>query len=89
MVTDIEINSQDTNQILIACGNLNSPGGGVYKTNNGGNTWFQVSGIPNPIVGKIQICHAPSNPNIIYAIAFIAICSIGSIIINKKSWHSN
>ena len=67
MVTDIVINTLDTNQVLIACGNLESPGGGVYKTNNGGNTWFQANGIPNPIVGKIQICHAPSNPDIIYA----------------------
>ena len=67
MVTDIEINPLDTNQVLIACGNLNSPGNGVYKTNDGGNTWQQVNGIPNPISGKIQICNAPSNPNIVYA----------------------
>lgn len=67
MVTDIEINPLDTTQVLIACGNLNSPGNGVYKTNDGGNTWQQVNGIPNPVVGKIHLCQAPSNPNIIYA----------------------
>ena len=67
MVTDIEINPLDTNQVLIACGNLNSPGNGVYKTNDGGINWQQVNGIPSPISGKIQICNAPSNPNIIYA----------------------
>ena len=67
MVTDIEINLLDTNKVLIACGNLSSPGNGVYKTNDGGNTWQQVNGIPNPVVGKIHLCQAPSNPNIIYA----------------------
>ena len=67
MVTDIEINPLDTNQVLIACGNLNSPGNGVYKTNTGGNTWQQVNGIPNPVVGKIHLCQAPSDPNIVYA----------------------
>ena len=67
MVTDIEINALDTNQVLIACGNLNSQGNGVYKTNNGGNTWQQVNGIPNPVAGKVQICNAPSDPNIVYA----------------------
>jgi len=67
MVTDIEINPLDTNQVLIACGNLNSPGNGVYKTNTGGNSWQQVNGIPNPVVGKIHLCQAPSDPNIVYA----------------------
>ena len=65
MVTDIEINPNDTNQVLIACGNLSSPGGGVYKTIDGGNNWQQVNGIPNPVVGKIQLCQAPSDPNIV------------------------
>ena len=67
MVTDIEINPLDTNQVLIACGNLNSPGNGVYKTMTGGNNWQQVNGIPNPVVGKIHLCQAPSDPNIVYA----------------------
>ena len=31
-------------------------------------------------------CDYPGHPSIIYAIAFIAICSIGSIVINKKAW---
>ena len=67
MVTDIEINPLDTTQVLIACGNLNSPGNGVYKTIDDGVNWFLVNGIPNPVVGKIHLCQAPSDPNIIYA----------------------
>ena len=31
-------------------------------------------------------CDYHGYPSIIYAIAFIAICSIGSIIINNKAW---
>ena len=34
-------------------------------------------------------CDYHGHPSIIYAIAFIAICLIGSIIINKKAWRSN
>jgi len=43
-----------------------SVGGGVWKTNNAGRTWFPISdeGIPIGSIGAIAV--APSNPNIIY-----------------------
>ncbi len=44
-----------------------SVGGGVWKTENSGRTWFPISdeGIPIGSIGAIAV--APSNPNIVYA----------------------
>jgi hypothetical protein len=43
-----------------------SVGGGVWKTENAGRTWFPISdeGIPIGSIGAIAV--APSNPNIVY-----------------------
>jgi photosystem II stability/assembly factor-like uncharacterized protein len=43
-----------------------SVGGGVWKTENSGRTWFPISdeGIPIGSVGAIAV--APSNPNVVY-----------------------
>src|ERR1022692_456269 len=43
-----------------------SVGGGVWKTENAGHTWFPISdqGIPIGSIGAIAV--APSNPNIVY-----------------------
>jgi hypothetical protein len=38
MTTDILINHQNTQLILAACGNLSSPGAGIYRSTNGGST---------------------------------------------------
>ena len=45
---------------------MGSVGGGVWKTENAGRTWFPVSdqGIPIGSIGAIAV--APSDPNIIY-----------------------
>jgi hypothetical protein len=46
------------------------PGGGPYKTTNGGDTWHQLSGgLPtDDFVGKIGIAVSPSNSNRLYAV---------------------
>src|SRR5580692_1821861 len=43
-----------------------SVGGGVWKTENSGRTWYPVSdeGIPIGSIGAIAV--APSNPNVVY-----------------------
>ena len=44
---------------------------GIYKSTDGGTTWNQLlNGLPspNPIIGRISIAVAPSNPNYIYAL---------------------
>ncbi|HUA98746.1 MAG TPA: hypothetical protein VMA34_10500 [Terracidiphilus sp.] len=47
----------------------NLPGGGLYKSTDGGDTWHKLGGgLPDDnFVGKIGIAIAPSNPNRLYA----------------------
>jgi photosystem II stability/assembly factor-like uncharacterized protein len=47
----------------------NLPGGGLYKSTDGGDTWKQLTGgLPTgDYVGKIGMAIAPSNPNRIWA----------------------
>jgi photosystem II stability/assembly factor-like uncharacterized protein len=48
----------------------NLPGGGLYKSTDGGDTWKQLTGgLPNDdFVGRIGIAIAPSNPNRLWAV---------------------
>ncbi|MGB7267102.1 MAG: hypothetical protein WBC92_16420, partial [Terracidiphilus sp.] len=48
----------------------NLPGGGLYKSTDGGNTWHQLTGgFPDDgFVGKIGIAVSPSNSNRLYAV---------------------
>ena len=48
----------------------NMPGGGLYKSIDGGDTWKQLtSGLPtDDFVGKIGIAVAPSNPRRLWAV---------------------
>ncbi len=45
------------------------PGGGVYKSTDGGTTWKKLEGhgLPDPPVGKIGLGIAQSNPDVVYA----------------------
>jgi len=47
----------------------NGPGGGLFKSNNGGNTWKQLTaGLPPTGIGRTGIAIAASNPSRVYAI---------------------
>jgi photosystem II stability/assembly factor-like uncharacterized protein len=47
----------------------NGPGSGLYRSEDGGDTWKQVtSGIPSEKLGRIRIAFAPSAPRRVYAI---------------------
>ena len=47
----------------------NGPGGGIYKSTDGGNTWKQLtSGLPNEGMGKSGIALSAANPRRIYAV---------------------
>ena len=48
----------------------NLPGGGLYKSIDGGDTWKQLTGgLPtDDFVGKIGIAISPSNPNRLWAV---------------------
>ncbi|HEX2787755.1 MAG TPA: T9SS type A sorting domain-containing protein [Ignavibacteria bacterium] len=67
MVTDIVINHSDTNYVYLACGNLNSPGVGLYRsTNAGGSFQKMTSGLPTTWGGKAIFSIFKANPAIIY-----------------------
>src|SRR5947209_6979871 len=45
------------------------PGGGIFKSNDGGDTWQQLTnGVPVEGLGRIGIAVAPTNPARVYAI---------------------
>jgi photosystem II stability/assembly factor-like uncharacterized protein len=47
----------------------NSPGGGIYKSTDGGSTWTQLTaGLPTEALGRIGLAVAPSNPRRVYAV---------------------
>jgi hypothetical protein len=47
----------------------NGPGGGVFKSIDGGTTWNQLSkGLPTECVGKVGIGISASNPRRVYAV---------------------
>jgi photosystem II stability/assembly factor-like uncharacterized protein len=42
--------------------------GGIYKSTDGGETWTKLSnGLPNQLIGRIDIDIARSNPKVVYA----------------------
>jgi len=47
----------------------NGPGGGIFKSVDGGTTWAQLTnGLPSECVGRSGIAIAPSNPRRVYAV---------------------
>ncbi|HEY3280123.1 MAG TPA: hypothetical protein VGJ83_06385, partial [Gemmatimonadales bacterium] len=47
----------------------NGPGGGIYKSTDGGTTWQQLTaGLPPAGIGRTGIAVAPSNPQRVYAV---------------------
>jgi len=47
----------------------NGPGGGIFKSTDGGDTWTQLTkGLPAEGIGRTGIAVAPSNPRRVYAV---------------------
>ncbi|MDE3216497.1 MAG: hypothetical protein KGO03_08865, partial [Gemmatimonadota bacterium] len=47
----------------------NGPGGGIFKSTDGGNTWKELTdGLPTKGMGKSGIAIAPSHPSRVYAV---------------------
>lgn len=78
-IVDIVMDPSDNNTLYAAAyGRLRSRyssgrakifGGGIYKTNDAGETWVQLKeGLPDDRVGRIGLAVSPNNPNKVYAI---------------------
>lgn len=70
MATDIVINPNDPDMVIIACGGMYSTGNGIYRTEDGGHVWTKMNlgaGGPVNFGGKARLAMASAAPNIIYA----------------------
>ncbi|MCF6294348.1 MAG: glycosyl hydrolase [Flavobacteriaceae bacterium] len=78
----ILINSNNPNEVVIGVtGHLYSPNNqrGIYKTVDGGKTWFQKLFVDN-MSGIIDVQHVPNNFNIMFASSWTK---------NRKAWNFN
>jgi hypothetical protein len=67
-VTDIAINSSNTNQLVVAVGNLTNADKGIYRSTNGGTGWTKItSGLPSTFQGFIRLDNVSASPNMIVA----------------------
>ncbi|MGZ5163800.1 MAG: WD40/YVTN/BNR-like repeat-containing protein [Burkholderiales bacterium] len=66
MTWDISIRPDNPKEIFVACD------AGLLRSANGGSTWTRVT-LPGASAGlafeRMEVCHAPSNPNIVYVAA--------------------
>ena len=47
----------------------NGPGGGIYKSTDGGNNWKELkTGLPQACIGRSGLAVAPTNPKRVYAV---------------------
>jgi len=68
MVTDLLIHPVDTSTVLIACGNLNSNGNGIYLTLDDGDNWDKITDdLPESYGGKAIFSTYKEDSNLIYA----------------------
>uniref|UniRef100_UPI00404ADDD0 WD40/YVTN/BNR-like repeat-containing protein n=1 Tax=Fulvivirga sp. TaxID=1931237 RepID=UPI00404ADDD0 len=75
---DIEISTNDPNTLYAAAWRAErkpwtiisgSTEGGIYKSTDAGKTWQKLSkGLPQSLIGKIDIAVTPADPNNVYAI---------------------
>lgn len=50
--------------------NSGGPGGGIWKSTDGGNTWKRIqNGLPKGLIGRVALALAPSDPKNLVAIA--------------------
>ena len=67
MATDLVINPQDTNVVIVGCGNFASQGHGIYRTSDGGRTWQKATGLPETFEGKVTLAIYRDAPMFVFA----------------------
>lgn len=67
-VTDIVINSTNTNHLIVSIGNLTNSEKGIFRSSNGGTSWTKItSGLPSSFQGFIRLDNVSANANMIIA----------------------
>lgn len=67
-VTDVAIHPTNTNQLVVAVGNLQNTDKGIYRSTDGGATWTKITaGLPASIEGFIRLDNVSASPNVIVA----------------------
>jgi photosystem II stability/assembly factor-like uncharacterized protein len=69
----ILIDPRDPDRVFVAAlGKLYTPGGqrGVFRSDDGGDTWQQVLAGANDLTGFVDMAFHPRNPDVIYAAAW-------------------
>ncbi len=66
MGQDIVIHPNDTNKVLVSCGNLGSFASGVYLSTNAGLNWNKITSFPS-FTGKTLLEPYRASPDIVYA----------------------
>jgi photosystem II stability/assembly factor-like uncharacterized protein len=68
MAFDIVIHPDSSNIVFATFGNFFTPGHGIYKTTNNGETWQKLAnGLPTTFGGKAMLSIHRADPRIIYA----------------------
>ena len=68
MTMDLALNPLDTNIVFATHGDLWSPGHGIYRTQDGGDSWEQLTvGLPDSFGGKAMLDIYAPFPDIVYA----------------------
>lgn len=77
-INDVELDPRDSNVLLASSYQRRrrvwtlingGPGSGLHRSIDGGKTWTKIkAGLPTVELGRIGLCTAPSDPDIIYAV---------------------
>ncbi|UCH10289.1 MAG: T9SS type A sorting domain-containing protein [Fidelibacterota bacterium] len=68
MANDLDINPDNPDIIFAACGNIASPGTGLYRSLDGGDNWARLTtGLPESWTGKARLDIYRAEPEIIFA----------------------
>ncbi|MCB9276145.1 MAG: hypothetical protein H6564_19040 [Lewinellaceae bacterium] len=77
MGVDIELHPLDTNIVFVTHGGYQSPASGIFRSEDGGDSFNLVPGLPADFDGRALMSISPSNPDVMYISLANALGSIG------------